>query len=405
LLFTITYKAMKEKLITEFENELKSIFDYWATYTVDEKNGGFFGAIDNDNKITENAPKGAVLNARILWSFSAGYNFNQNVYYLQLAKRNFDYLINHFVDKEMGGVYWSVDTLGNPIDTKKQIYAIAFAMYGLAEYYKASNDSEALDLAVAFFYDIEKHSYDTENGGYLEALTRDWHTIADLRLSDKDANEKKTMNTHLHILEAYTNLYRYWADAQLKEKIKKLLEVFDKHILNKNTGHLKLFFDEKWNSNYNIVSYGHDIEASWLMLEAAEVIGEEKLIHDFKKIAIKIANASDEGIDETGAMMYELEVNKDHQIAEKHWWVQAEAMVGFLNAYQLNKKEHFFNHFLSVWEFIKKYIIDHQNGEWFWGVNKDFSLMQGEDKAGFWKCPYHNSRACIEIINRLKKLD
>ena len=396
---------MQKQLIIEFENELKSILNYWAKYTVDEKNGGFLGALDNKNNIIENAPKGAVLNARILWSFSAAYNFNQEASYLKLAKRSFEYLKKHFIDNELGGVYWSVDALGNPLDTKKQIYALSFAIYGLAEYYKASNNQEALDLAISLFYDIEKYSFDVENGGYLEALTRDWKEIGDLRLSDKDANEKKTMNTHLHILEAYTNLYRYWPDGQLKNKIKHLLEIFDKHILDQNTKHLILFFDEKWESNYNIVSYGHDIEASWLMQEAAEVFGDEKLIHHFEKLAVEIANASAEGIDETGAMIYEFEVDKNHQISEKHWWVQAEAMVGFLNTYQLNKDEKFFNHFLSVWDFIKKYIIDHKNGEWFWGVNKDFSLMQGEDKAGFWKCPYHNSRACIEIINRLKKLN
>jgi mannobiose 2-epimerase len=397
-------KNIQDKLIVEFENELKSIFDYWAIYTVDGKNGGFLGALDNENNVIENAPKGAVLNARILWSFSAAYNFNQETGYLKLAERSFDYLKKHFIDNEMGGVYWSVNALGNPLDTKKQIYALSFAIYGLSEYYKASNNQEALDLAISLFHDIEKHSYDEENGGYLEALTRDWNEIGDLRLSDKDANEKKTMNTHLHILEAYTNLYRYWPDAQLKEKTKDLLAIFDKHILDQNTKHLILFFDEKWKSNYNIVSYGHDIEASWLMLEAAEVMGDEKLIHQFEKLAVEIANASAEGIDETGAMIYELEVDKNHQIAEKHWWVQAEAMVGFLNAYQLSKDEKLFEYFLSIWDFIKKHIIDYENGEWFWGVDKDFSLMQGEDKAGFWKCPYHNSRACIEIINRLKKL-
>jgi mannobiose 2-epimerase len=396
---------MQKKLIIEFENELKSIFDYWAKYTLDEKNGGFLGALDNKNNIIENAPKGAVLNARILWSFSAAYNFNHEASYLKLAERSFDYLEKHFIDNELGGVYWSVNALGNPLDTKKQIYALSFAMYGLAEYYKASNNQKSLDLAISLFHDIEKYSFDIENGGYLEALTRDWKEITDLRLSDKDANEKKTMNTHLHILEAYTNLYRYWPNAQLKNKIKHLLEIFDKHILDQNTKHLTLFFDEKWKSKHNIVSYGHDIEASWLMLEAAEAVGDEKLIHHFEKLAVEIANASLEGIDETGAMIYEFDVDKNHLISEKHWWVQAEAMVGFLNAYQLNKDEKFFNHFLSIWDFTKKHIIDYKNGEWFWGVNKDFSLMEGEDKAGFWKCPYHNSRACIEVINRLKKLN
>ncbi|TDG37278.1 N-acyl-D-glucosamine 2-epimerase [Pedobacter changchengzhani] len=394
-----------EALITEFDGELNSILNYWATHTIDEENGGFLGALDNDNNVIKNAPKGAVLNARILWSFAAGYNFNKDDKYLSLAERSFEYLKNHFIDQEMGGVFWSVDYLGNPLDTKKQIYAISFAIYGLAEYYKASKNEEALAIAKSLFNDIEKHSFDAINGGYLEALTRDWKEIGDLRLSDKDANEKKTMNTHLHILEAYTNLYRCWPDANLKSKIVILLAVFDEHILNQSTKHLVLFFDEKWNTNYNIVSYGHDIEASWLMLEAAEVVGDEKLIHRFEKLAVEIANASTEGIDSTGAMIYEFEVDKNHQILEKHWWVQAEAMVGFLNAYQLSKDESLLNHFLAIWHFTKKHIIDHKKGEWFWGVNEDFSLMQGEDKAGFWKCPYHNSRACMEVVNRLKKLN
>lgn len=396
---------MQKELIIEFENELKSIFDYWSTNTIDEKNGGFVGALDNENTVLEIAPKGAVLNARILWSFSAGYNFNQNTLYLQLAERSFNYLKDHFIDHEMGGAYWSVDAFGNPLDTKKQIYALSFAIYGLAEYYKASKNQEALDLAISLFDAIEKYSFDAENGGYLEALTRDWKPIDDLRLSDKDANEKKSMNTHLHILEGYTNLYRYWPDAHLKEKITHLLAIFNQHILDSATKHLVLFFDEKWNSKHNIISYGHDIEASWLMLEAAEVIGDKKLIHHFEQLAVEIAHASTEGIDDVGAMIYELEVDTKHQIVERHWWVQAEAMVGFLNAYQLSKDEAFFNHFVSVWDFTKKHIIDYKNGECFWGVNKDFSLMQGEDKAGFWKCPYHNSRACIEVIKRLKKIN
>ncbi|KQS37169.1 N-acyl-D-glucosamine 2-epimerase [Pedobacter sp. Leaf194] len=396
---------MHKELTSEFEAELKSIFTYWETYTVDNINGGFFGAIDHNNIIIENAPKGAVLNARILWSFSAGYNFNQDLNYLKLAERSFNYLCDHFIDKEMGGVYWSLDAFGKPLDTKKQIYAISFAIYGLTEFYKASKHQQALRMAISLFNDIEKHSFDLENGGYLEALTRDWKDIEDLRLSDKDANEKKTMNTHLHILEAYTNLYRHWSDEQLKSKIINLLQLFDQHILNQRTKHLILFFDVKWKSDYDIISYGHDIEASWLMLEAAQIIGEQKLIHQFEQLALEIANAAIDGIDQTGSMIYELDLLENKKVSEKHWWVQAEAMVGFLNAFQISKDQKFLNSFLSIWDFTKRYIIDYENGEWFWGINKDLSLMQGEDKAGFWKCPYHNSRACIEVITRLEKIN
>ncbi|MET4080277.1 mannobiose 2-epimerase [Pedobacter sp. UYP30] len=395
---------MVEDLKAEFENELLSILNYWRDHTVDKEYGGFFGKIDNENKVDKTAPKGAVLNARILWSFSAAYNQQKNEGDLQIALRSYDYLKTYFVDNEFGGVYWSVDEHGNPLDTKKQIYAIAFAIYGLAEFYEAADCKEALDLAISLYRDIEVHSFDVGKNGYLEALSRDWRDVGDLRLSEKDANEKKTMNTHLHILEAYTNLYRYWPDGQLAERIANLLQVFEKKILNAETKHLVLFFNENWQSKHHIVSYGHDIEASWLMLEAAEILHHEELISKFKKLAVEIAVASIEGIDESGGMIYELDVDKGHKVAEKHWWVQAEAMVGFLNAYQLSGDKAFYNYFIGVWNFTKNHIIDKENGEWFWGVNADGSLMQGEDKAGFWKCPYHNSRACMEIINRLKTI-
>ena len=391
-------------LKVEFEYELRAILDYWKTNTIDTDQGGFFGKIDNQNRIDKAAPKGAVLNARILWSFSAAYNQQGNDDDLLIAKRSYEYLKTYFFDEEFGGVYWSVDAFGKPLDTKKQIYALAFAIYGLAEFYKAANLNEALDLAISLYRDIEVHSFDVGKNGYLEALSRDWRDAGDLRLSEKDANEKKTMNTHLHILEAYTNLYRYWPDQQLAERIANLLHVFDTKILDAKTKHLVLFFNEDWKSKHHIVSYGHDIEASWLMLEAAEVLHREELITKFKKLAVEIALAAAEGIGESGGMIYELEVDQNHKIAEKHWWVQAEAMVGFLNAFQLTGDQNFYNYFSRLWDFTKKHLIDKENGEWFWGVNADGSLMQGEDKAGFWKCPYHNSRACMEIIYRLKMI-
>jgi mannobiose 2-epimerase len=382
-----------------FSLELTNILNYWRDHAIDEIYGGFSGKIDEYDKVIPFAAKGSVLNARILWSFSASYNLNHNLGDLTIATYCYDYFINHFIDKEQGGVYWTVDYEGKPLDTKKQIYALSFSIYALSEYYKAANDEKALMLAQELYADIEKYSYDTVLEGYFEAFANDWTQIEDLRLSDKDANEKKTMNTHLHILEAYTNLYKVWPDEGLRKQIIKLITVFNEHIIN-NEGHLNLFFDEFWNSKSNVISYGHDIEASWLLLEAAIAINDDELISVIKSASIKIANASLKGV-KAGSMIYEFNPKQNHYNNERHWWVQAEALVGFYNAWELTQQQDFLDVFLNIWSYTQEFIIDKKNGEWFWGRNEDGSIMQGEDKAGLWKCPYHNSRACIELLRRL----
>lgn len=386
---------------TELTGELKNILNYWLNHTVDDVNGGFWGKINNDNQVTPGAPKGSVLNARILWSFSAAYNQNPDEAYLQAAKRAYDYIKAHFVDDEFGGVYWSVDYKGNMPDTKKQVYANAFTIYALSEYYIASKSERVKQKAIGLYHLLIDKSYDGDKTGYLEAFTRDWQPLGDLRLSAKDANEKKTMNTHLHVLEAYTNLYRIWPDDGLKRQIETLISNFLEHFIDAETGHLVLFFDEDWNRRSETISYGHDIEATWLLLEAAEVIGNQEMITKVSSICIAIAEATVQGLDVDGGLWYEYEPANDHLIKEKHWWVQAEAMVGFYNAWQVSGNDKYFNLVLKNWAFIKDKILDKQNGEWFWGIKADGSTMPGEDKAGFWKCPYHNSRACIEIIRRI----
>lgn len=412
------------KLLTDsFRNELNNILTYWEQHTVDLEEGGFYGRLTEDDRVVTGAIKGAVLNARILYSFSAAYRLTGNARYRKLAERSLRYIKEYFMDPLFGGVYWSVSHNGQAVDTKKQIYAIAFTVYGLAEYARATGDTACLEWAKGLYVDIEKYSFDAAKGGYLEALTREWQEIADQRLSDKDANEKKTMNTHLHILEAYTNLYRVWPDETLGRKIRGLIDVFINHIIDPNTFHLVLFFNEDWERKSDIISYGHDIEASWLLAESAEVLGDQTLLRSVRAVAVKIALASMEGLLADGSMIYEFDLPADRRIKERHWWVQAEAMVGFLHAAQLTGElgesgelgeheltggtplvegAHFFQHFQALWDFTRQHIIDRQHGEWFWGINGDGSLMKGQDKAGFWKCPYHNSRACIEIINRLK---
>ncbi len=388
----------------ELENELKNILAFWMKHTIDKEFGGFYGKIDNQNKVYKDAPKGAVLNSRILWSFSAAYNLTRNIDYLQTAARAFNYIKECFIDKKYGGVYWSVDYTGKALDTKKQIYALSFAIYGLSEYYKSSKDEEAKSIAIDLYHAIVKYSYDAVNGGYIEALTREWSDIGDLRLSDKDANEKKSMNTHLHVLEGFANLYIIWPNEELKQKIEELINNFLDHIIDKKTNHLNLFFDEQWQVRSNIISYGHDIEAAWLIQEAAEIIDNKLLVEKVKKHSVKIADAAAEGLDKDGGLWYEYDAGEDHLIKEKHWWPQAESMIGFFNAWQITAHRSYLERSLNSWQFTQQHILDKAMGEWVWGVTEDYAAIDKE-KVGIWKCPYHNSRACIEIIKRINKME
>ena len=390
----------KEILKNKAKTELINILNYWLENTIDEKNGGFVGEINFEDIKNEDSEKGSVLNARILWSFSAAYAIEPNPEYLKTAKRAFQYIKDYFFDKEFGGIFWSLQADGKPKDTKNQIYAIAFVIYGLSEFYKIFKNEDALELAQSLFYKIELYSKDYKNKGYLEAFTRDWQEIEDLRLSEKDANEKKTMNTHLHIVEAYANLYLIWPNPKLKDSIKEILEVIALYFINKYTWHLKLFFDENWKEKEDVISYGHDIEAAWLLQWCAEAIEDEVLIKNYQKYAVAFADATKEGLDADGGLWYEYEPKEQKLIAEKHWWPQAELWIGMINAWQLTQNEEFLEITEKNFEFVEKYIIDHKNGEWIWGVYADYSPIL-KDKAGFWKCPYHNSRACIELIKRL----
>ncbi|MEO6732109.1 MAG: AGE family epimerase/isomerase [Ferruginibacter sp.] len=387
----------------EVRLELDNILSWWMSNTHDAFNGGFIGRIDENNLPFPSASKGAVLNSRILWAFSSAYEITKKPEHLHLARIAFNYLNANFIDKEFGGVYWTIDAKGLRLDTKKQIYALAFAIYGCSAYYRITNSEIAKNTAIDLYNKIEAYSFDANYAGYFEAFTRDWKSLGDMRLSEKDANEKKTMNTHLHVLEAYTTLYRIWPNELLKEKIITLLQNFTTHIVDPATGHLVLFVDEQWNKRSSTVSYGHDIEAAWLLLEAAEAIGDPVLVEEIKKISIKISAAASEGLDTDGGLWYEYETDTKLFIKEKHWWVQAEAMVGFLNHWELTNDEAYLEKSLRVWEYVKEFIKDKIYGEWLWGRNEDDTIMAGQDKAGIWKCPYHNSRACIEIIKRLDK--
>ncbi|AXY73907.1 N-acyl-D-glucosamine 2-epimerase [Paraflavitalea soli] len=390
----------------EIEQEFRSILSWWIDHAQDEQYGGFYGSIDHHNTIDILAPKGSVLNSRILWAFSAAWNRTQHQPYLAMATRAYEYIVMHFADEVMGGVYWTVDHAGHPFDTKKQVYAQAFTLYAFCEYYKASRQELVKDRAIELYTLIERYSYDREREGYLEAFDREWQPMKDLRLSAKDANEQKSMNTHLHVLEAYTNLYAIWPDDGLRRQITRLINNFLDHIIHPVSHHQILFFDEHWHARSTIVSFGHDIEASWLLVEAANIVSDGELIIRVKKVALQMAYAAARGLDFDGGMWYEQDSATNLWVKEKHWWPQAEALVGFFHAWQMSSDNIFLQHTLNNWEFIRENMIDTEFGEWRWGVlneasGTDKTIMSWEDKAGLWKCPYHNGRACMELMKRI----
>ena len=386
----------------ELKEELThNILPFWMDNMIDEKNGGYYGRMTGKNQLIKYAPKGGILNARILWTFSSAARYFKNPHYIEFAKRSKDYIFEHFFDAENGGAYWMLNADGSPADTKKQIYNQAFFIYGLVEYYRVSHDKTCLDKAIELFYLIEKNSFDTKLNGYFEAYSKDWVLLEDLRLSEKDANEKKTMNTHLHILEAYTNLFRVWDDPLLEKQLRNLILLFSDKIFNPKTNHLDLFFDENWECKSSLFSYGHDIESSWLLDEASQVLGDVDLIRKIQEISIRIAEAASEGFQENGSLINEKNYLTGHVDTNCDWWPQAESMIGYFNAYEITKEEKYALKTLAAWEFIKENLIDKKAGEWHWSISGEGKIDDQNDKAGFWKCPYHNSRMCLEIMTRI----
>ena len=418
--------TMKMEMQDVLEN---NILRFWLDKMQDEENGGFYGQMTGRGQLIKEADKGAILNARILWSFSAAYRVMGKKEYLEAATRAKEYFISHFIDHEYGGVFWSLDYKGQPKDTKKQFYAIGFAIYGLSEYARATGDHEALDYAIQLYENIEEHALDHVYNGYIEACTREWGVMEDMRLSDLDANYPKSQNTHLHIIEPYTNLYRCMREfqaaqscnyvpaigavlpvsitvpqetfARVEASLRNLIHIFTDHILNPATHHLDLFFEMDWTRGAgHLESYGHDIECSWLMHEAALVLGDKDILNKVEPIVREVAKASEKGLNPDGSMIHEANLDAGTVDDDLHWWVQAENVVGWMNIYQYFGDEDALQKALHGWEYIKQNLIDKENGEWYWSRHKDGSLNLDDDHAGFWKCPYHNSRMCMEILER-----
>ncbi len=390
----------------ELEKELRgNILPFWMEYTPDREHGGFHGHVTHSNQVVEQAGKGAIMHARILWTFSAAYRMYGDQAYLDTASRAHGYIMEMFLDREYGGIYWELDHTGSVRADRKQIYAIAFTMYALAEYHMACGDKGALETAKNLFRDIESHAFDTERNGYTDALSREWEPVEDLRLSEKDQNETKTMNTHLHILEAYANLYRVWKDPALGNSLENIISLFLERFVDRETHHLNLFFDDNWILRSSLISYGHDIECAWLLHEAAEVLGNPGQVEQTSYLAVEMAGENLTGVDRDGGIFYEYFPEEDRFDTDKHWWPQAEAMVGYFNAYQVSGDEEFGRRALESWNFIKNKLIDRQYGEWYWSVDREGIPQTEKEKAGFWKCPYHNGRACMEMIRRIAEMN
>jgi len=380
-------------------NLTRNLLPFWSTKMVDYKNGGYFGRINGDNQVFPKEDKGGILNARILWTYSSAYRIYKDTAYLRLAARSKDYIMAHFIDKEFGGAYRSVKSTGEPSDNRKQTYTQSFFIYGLAEYYRATGDKEALETAKNIFNLFEKYALDKKSDGYFEVYSRDWKRTHDKLIGESTANDEKTMNTHLHLMEAYTNLFRVWPDKNVGVRLRALVDIFLDKIIDAKTSHLICFLDKDWKKNSAVDSYGHDIESSWLLNEAAGLLGDPALLAKVKDVSIKIANAAAEGLNPDGSLNYEKNLTNGRVSTERSWWAQSECIVGYLNAYELTGNEKYLDNAINCWNYTNNHFVDNKNGGWFSSVSES-GVASGE-KGGFWVCPYHNGRMCMEVVERI----
>jgi mannobiose 2-epimerase len=376
------------------ENLTSGILPYWLG--LKDPRGGFYGEVTSAGTIQYDAPRGVILNARIIWSFAAAYQYLPETAYLVAAVHARDYFLDHFCDHKYGGVYWSVTAEGERLDTKKQLYAQGFAIYGLSELYKVTKDDEVLKNAINLYQVVETYFADRANGGYIEALARDFSPLEDMSLSAHDINADKTMNSHLHILEAYANLYKVWPDEGLKEAVEKLLMLVGTRIMAAN-GHLQLYFKRDWTVLPGAVSYGHDIETSWLALECAFALKDLDIVNRVRPWALAMGMAGNEGLLADGSLRYEKLTDGSYDDS-RQWWVQAETVVGNLWLWKYHGESLSAEKALRCWEYIREHLIDARDGEWWWAVLPDGSLDKAQPKAGFWKCPYHNTRMCLQVL-------
>ncbi len=382
-----------------------NLLPFWSGPALDLEQGGWVPWMSNDLRVDRSQPKGLILNTRILWAFSAAFRHRPDPELRRFADRAFDYVVKHFWDPQHGGAFWRLNDRGHVMDDSKKTYGQAFYLYALTEYYRAFQTQAALDRSIVLFGLIEDHARDPQSGGYWEVLRRDWsEETHDTRLSERDMNEKKSMNNHLHVLEAYTNLYRVWKNPLVARRLLELMKLFETRILDARTHHLHHFFDERWNVRSDTCTFGHDIEASWLLCETAEVLGDAGLLFRIRQAALKMAEAVyAEGLDAAGGLCYE---GKAGRIIDfnKEWWPQAEAVVGFINAFQISGNEKHLQAAWRVWSYLETCLVDRLHGEWFSRVDANHQIDPAPAKVSEWKGPYHGVRACLESIRRLNDI-
>jgi mannobiose 2-epimerase len=401
----VDLEARLLRLRDAMQRDLRTnILPFWLERVLDERSG-FRGFIGEDGRADEAAPLGGVLCARLLWTFSAAFRRTGDPAHRRAADHFHAWLTGPFRDARHGGVYWMIGPDGAPVADRKQTYALAFALYGLAEHHAATGRAESLDEALETFRLIERYAADPAHGGYFEARARDWSALDDVRLSGKDQNAPKSMNTHLHLMEAYAALVRAGGGAAVRERLRAIVRLHLDRILNPATSHLVLFFDERFSPVSRAVSYGHDIETSWLLVEAAEDAGDPALLDRARAAALAMARvALREGVDREHGGLF-AERGEDGRLDdEKHWWMQAEAVVGFLNGLELSRDTTFLDAAERTWAFVERFVIDPERGEWRWRVRRDGTPIPGLPKVEPWKCPYHNSRAALEVDARAGRL-
>ena len=398
--------SLKNEVRTEL---MQRIVPFWMKLR-DDEHGGYYGYMDFDLNVDKTYEKGCILNSRILWFFANAYLVSKDEKLLKEADHAYQFMRDCCEDKENGGVFWSVTYDGKVSDSTKHTYNQAFAIYALSTYYDASGCTEALEFARKLFHIIETTCMDSF--GYLESFTGDWKPEDNDKLSENGLLADKTMNTLLHVLEAYTELYRVAPEKEVGAALRKILVAFKDQVYNPKTKRLEVFFDTKMDTISDLYSYGHDIEASWLLDRACDVLGKEELTEQTKQYTTVIASevykeALDHG-NETGRASGETAMNNECFKGEvdttRVWWVQAEAMVGFYNCYQKTGEEQYKKISEDLWEYIKKYIIDKREGsEWFWDLDRAGEPASRKPIVEPWICPYHNGRACMEMMRRIKE--